>query len=116
MTITTIDKLLETALPLQYNEILEDPFSHFEPFNFNDWHNIFGKVFNQKNGILAFTDNNNELYVIPNFRNSVKVLKNNGYREDLLMPVPLADGSLPTTNQQYWVSLQLEFLQAEYLM
>lgn len=45
------------------------------------------KRFNTSNGILAFTSNGNT-YVIPNFNQVISLLKNEGFRQDYVMPVP----------------------------
>ena len=115
MEFTTMGELRETAILLDTNQILKNeyPGQPCQRLILKHWQNMPKKTFNTKNGVLVFTDDTNTLYAIPNFNGLVALLRSNGYRQNYLMPVLLADGYYPQIHSDsvYWADLQMKFRQ-----
>lgn len=57
------------------------------------------------NGVIAFVDENKTFRVIPNFRDTQKVLIQNGYRKDHFY-VPFSNWNYPVAYKEHWESLR----------
>ena len=63
------------------------------------------KTYAYNNGTIAFVDENKTFRVIPNFKDTQKVLIQNGYRKDHFY-VPFSNWDYPIAHKEYWESLK----------
>lgn len=96
--IQTLEELLQKSIAIRGNEMVSNPDTGEEgTINSKHWlEEFFSGSFNTCNGVIVFIDNAKTLRVIPKFFGLIELLKDYGFRQNFMMPVPLADGSRPT--------------------
>lgn len=67
--------------------------------------NVKPKTYAYNNGTIAFVDENKTFRVIPNFRDTQKVLIQNGYRKEHFY-VPFSNWDYPIAHKEHWESLK----------
>jgi len=78
-------------------------FSKTETINISNL-SITPKTYAYNNGIIAFVSEDNEFYVIPDFKETQKILVENGYKKDNFY-VPFSNWNYPVELKDYWESL-----------
>ena len=107
---TTIEELFKEAICVDYNDIYYDIYSsRTKKFNSIIFLNMNPMSFNTCNGILSFTDTGETIYSIPKYEGYTDLLKENGFRWNSELPVPLADNLSPKSKGLEWEKLIRDF-------